>query len=244
MSRPDSAARSVPPARRRLVVLVAFALVVAAVFASGAGEMLSLDALRANQDRLRALVADHRPLAMAGYMAVYVAATAFSVPGAVWLTIAGGFVFGALAASALTVVAATIGAVVVFLLARYALADLFRAKAGPFAARMEDGFRRNAFSYMLVLRLVPLFPFFLVNLAPAFLGVPLRVFALGTLIGIIPGTFVFATLGAGLGDALAAGAAVNPGAALMQPTVIGGLLGLAALAMIPVVYKRFVRNNA
>jgi uncharacterized membrane protein YdjX (TVP38/TMEM64 family) len=182
-------------------------------------------------------------VAILAFMAIYIAAVAFSIPGAVWLTIAGGFVFGSIAATFYIVVAATIGATAIFLLARYVLGDIFRAKAGQALKKMEDGFRKNALSYLLVLRLVPLFPFFLVNLVPAFLGVPLRIYVIGTFFGIIPGTFVFATVGAGVGDALAAGAGVDPAAALRQPTVIGALAGLAILALIPIVYKRIKSSD-
>jgi uncharacterized membrane protein YdjX (TVP38/TMEM64 family) len=237
-----------PGARRfmtpgRLAVLALFGVVLAAVLSSGVTELFSAEALRAHQARVQAFVAANPVAALAVYGAVYVLAVACSLPGAVWLTIAGGFAFGPIAGGIAAVFAATVGAVVVFLSARYVFADLFRAKAGAALARMEAGFRRDAFSYLLVLRLVPLFPFFIVNLVPAFLGVSATTFALGTLLGIAPGTFVFATVGAGIGDALAAGTAVDPGAVLRQPTVIGGLLGLALLALIPVAYRRFTGRS-
>lgn len=221
----------------RIAVLVLFALAVLVVISTGAKDLLSLNALQTNRLRLQALVAAQPVLAAAAYAAIYVVAVACSLPGAIWLTIAGGFAFGPVLGTAVTVVAATVGATLVFLAARYVLGDLLKARAGAAMARMEAGFRVNAFNYLLVLRLVPLFPFFLVNLAPAFLGVSLRTFVLGTLIGIIPGTFVFTTVGAGLGDALAAGTAIDPGQALRQPTVIGALCGLALLALVPVIYR-------
>ena len=224
--------------RGRIAVLLLFLGILGFVFLSGAGDFLSLETLSANRARLLEFVQSNAVVAILAFMAIYVAAVAFSIPGAVWLTIAGGFVFGSIAATFYIVVAATVGATAVFLLARYVLGDVLRAKAGQALKNMEDGFRKNALSYLLVLRLVPLFPFFLVNLVPAFLGVPLRTYIIGTFLGIIPGTFVFATVGAGIGDALAAGAGVDPAAALRQPTVIGALAGLAILALIPVVYKR------
>jgi uncharacterized membrane protein YdjX (TVP38/TMEM64 family) len=225
--------------RGRVVILVVFISVLALIFFSGAGDFLSLGTLSSNRTRLLEFVQAHAVISVLAFMAIYIVAVAFSIPGAVWLTIAGGFVFGPVASSLYIVASATIGATIVFLLARYILADVLRAKAGQALKKMEDGFRKNALSYLLVLRLVPLFPFFLVNLVPAFLGVPLRTYVIGTFFGIIPGTIVYATVGAGIGDALAAGAGVDPAAALRQPTVIGALVGLALLAMVPVVYKRF-----
>lgn len=232
---------SPPPSASRWgrpLALAVFVLGVVLVFTTGVKDYLTLDALSANRARLLEFVEMNAVAAVLFFMGVYVAATALSVPGAIWLTIAGGFVFGPVFGTLYTVVAATVGAGLIFLIARYVLGDILRAKAGPALKKMEAGFQENALSYLLVLRLVPLFPFFLVNLVPAFLGVPLRTFVIGTFFGIIPGTFVFSTVGAGLGDALAAGVTVDPGAVLKQPTVIGALLGLALLSLVPVVYRR------
>jgi uncharacterized membrane protein YdjX (TVP38/TMEM64 family) len=135
------------------------------------------------------------------------------------------------------VVGATLVATAVFLAARTAFADVLRAKAGPTLQKMEAGFRENALSYLLVLRLVPLFPFFLVNLAPAFLGVPLRTYVAATFFGIIPGTVVYSSVGAGLGTILEQGGAPDK-SIIWRLEVIGPLLGLAALALLPVLYKR------
>ena len=122
------------------------------------------------------------------------------------MTIAGGFLFGTLTTTVVVVVGATIGAIALFLAARYAFFDALHAKAGPALLKMEKGFQENALSYLLVLRLIPLFPFWLVNLVPALLGVPLRTYVIGTALGIIPGTFVFASVGNGLGTLLEEGA--------------------------------------
>ena len=124
-----------------------------------------------------------------------------------------------------------------FLIARTALGDVLRAKAGPFLAKMEEGFRENALSYLLVLRLIPLFPFWLVNLVPAFLGVSTIHYVIGTFFGIIPGTFVFASVGNGLGALLDAGEDPNLGI-IFQPEVLGPLVALALLSLLPVLYKR------
>ncbi|MFZ2467986.1 MAG: VTT domain-containing protein, partial [Parvibaculum sedimenti] len=139
---------------------------------------------------------------------------------------------------AATVVAATAGATVLFIAAKSALGDLLRAKAGSAVARMEEGFRANAFSYLLFLRLVPAFPFWLVNLAPAFLGVRLSTFVGATFIGIVPGTFVFASLGAGLGAVFERGEEPNLGL-IFEPRVILPILALALLSLVPALYRRF-----
>ncbi|MDX2144909.1 MAG: VTT domain-containing protein [Rhodospirillaceae bacterium] len=227
------------PLWRRAAAALAFFAILAAVVFSGIAEDLSWDGLRARHGALKQLVESHYLLSAGGFVLIYVLAVSFSVPGAVWLTIAGGLLFSAVPATLMVVMAATLGACAIFLLARYVMGDVLRAKAGSAIARMEEGFRRDAFNYMLVLRLVPLFPFFLVNLVPAFLGVRLRTFAAATFIGIIPGTFVFAALGAGLGDAIESGSSADPARALMQPGVIGALVGLAILALVPVVYRRW-----
>jgi uncharacterized membrane protein YdjX (TVP38/TMEM64 family) len=162
---------------------------------------------------------------------------AFSVPGGAVLTAASGFLFGTVAGAALAVVGATAGAVAVFLAARTALGDTLRRRTGPWLRRLEDGFRDNALSYLLVLRLMPLIPFWLVNLVPAFLGVPLRIFVLGTLVGIIPGTLIFASVGNGLGAVLDTGRQPDAGI-LFEPEILLPLIGLSVLALIPMVYRR------
>jgi uncharacterized membrane protein YdjX (TVP38/TMEM64 family) len=171
------------------------------------------------------------------YGLAYLAMVAFSLPGGAVMTVAGGFLFGALPTAAVVVVAATAGATLVFLAARTALGDILRRRAGPFLKGMEEGFRANALSYLLVLRLVPLFPFVVVNLVPAFLGVSLRVFVLGTLFGIAPGTFVYASVGAGLGSVFDAGESFSARSVLTTEVVVA-LLGLAFLALVPVLYRR------
>jgi uncharacterized membrane protein YdjX (TVP38/TMEM64 family) len=130
--------------------------------------------------------------------------------------------------------------VAVFLAARTAIGDYLRAKAGPGLKRMEEGFRRNAFSYLLVLRIVPIFPFWLVNLVPAFCGVSLRTYALATLIGIIPGCFVFASVGNGLGALLDRGETPNL-MIIFQWDILLPILGLAVLALLPIAIRRLRR---
>ena len=167
---------------------------------------------------------------------------ALSLPGGAVLTIAGGFLFGKWIGTVLVLGAATLGAALLFVAARTALAGLLRARAAPWLIRLEAGFRADAFSYLLVLRLVPLFPFFVVNLVPAFLGVSLRVFVLATLIGIVPGTFVYATVGSGLGSIFDSGRPFTPAGILTREIVLA-LLGLALLALMPVIYRKWSRRR-
>ena len=211
-------------------------------FAFGLNRYATLDTLRDNREALGQWVAAHKALALLIYIAAYAAMVAFSLPGALVATLTGGFLFGTLLGGTATVFAATIGATILFIAAKTAFGDLLRAKAGSAIKRMEEGFRENAFSYLLVLRLVPLFPFFLVNLAPAFLGVKLRTFIIATFIGIIPGTFVFASLGNGLGAVFDAGRTPDLGL-IKEPQVILPLLALAALALVPVLYRRLRRTR-
>jgi uncharacterized membrane protein YdjX (TVP38/TMEM64 family) len=205
-------------------------------------EYVTFEALHTYREELRDFVGANPVLAALLYSLAYIVVVAFSLPGGAVMTIAGGFLFGTLAATALTVVAATLGATVLFLVARTALGDPLRARAGPWLRKMEAGFRENAASYLLVLRLVPLFPFFVVNVVPAFLGVSLRDYVLYTFIGIIPGTFVFASVGAGLDSVFAAGESFTP-ASVLTPQVVIALVGLAALALIPVLYKAWRRRG-
>jgi len=225
------------PLWRRLVPLALLAAAIALAFALGLDDYLSFEALRANRERLLELVQRYGVVAGIGYMAVYAGVVALSLPGATFMTLAGGFMFGAALATLYTVIGATAGATVIFLIARTAAGDVLARRAGPALRRMEQGFRDNALNYLLVLRLIPLFPFWLVNLVPALLEVPLRTYVIGTFFGIIPGTFVYCLAGAGLGSVLESGAEFSL-AGVLTPTMIAALAGLALLALLPIAYKR------
>jgi uncharacterized membrane protein YdjX (TVP38/TMEM64 family) len=197
---------------------------------SGLGSYLSLDTLKTHRETLTTFVSKHFALAAAGYVAVYVTAVAFSLPGAVFLTLSGGFLFGATIGTLLTVTGATIGATLIFVFAKTLFGENALDKFGAPAMKLADGIRRNAASYLMVLRLVPLFPFFLVNLVPAFVGVPLVTYVLTTFFGIIPGTAVFSLAGAGLGTVLDQGGAITPSSILTRE-IVAGLVGLAVLSL-------------
>ena len=227
----------------KLIPLVVLAAGFAAFFLLGLDDYVSLEKLQANRETLQQLVTENLLLMALIYIGIYALMVAFSVPGALVATLTGGFLFGTWFGVFFTVIAATIGATIVFLAAKTALGDVLRAKAGPGIQKMEQGFRENAFSYLMVLRLVPLFPFFLVNLAPAFLGVPLRTYAVATFFGIIPGTFVFSSVGNGLGAIFDRGGEPDLGI-IFQPEVLLPILGLAALSLVPVIYRRFSKDKA
>jgi uncharacterized membrane protein YdjX (TVP38/TMEM64 family) len=224
--------------RRLWLVLAALALFLL-VRQTGLASYLSLDALKTHRGALAAFVGQHMLLAAAAYVLAYVVAVSFSLPGAAFLTLAGGFLFGAGLGTLLTVVGATIGATVIFLFAKTLFGENALDRFGQPAAKLADGIRRNAASYLMVLRLVPLFPFFLVNLVPAFVGVPLATYVMTTFFGIIPGTAVFSLAGAGLGSVLDQGGAITPGS-ILTPQIVAGLVGLAALSLAAIpIKKRF-----
>ena len=218
-----------------LLVLIAGLLTILAL---GGHRYISFDALEAHREELLGLVDEHGGVAIIAFIAAYAVLVAFSVPGGLVMTVAGGFLFGTLLGAAGSVVGATLGALAVFLAARTALGDLLRDRAGPALARMREGFRKDALSYLLVLRLIPLFPFWLVNLVPAFLGVSFRVFLLGTFLGIIPASLVYASIGNGLAAIFEAGKTDEIAGAIYQPEVLLPLAGLIALSLLPVLYKK------
>lgn len=216
---------------------------IAAVYGLGLQHQLSWAALAAHQTALHALVALHPLASAAAYVALYAVAVALSLPGGAVLTVAGGLLFGVAPGAALAVIGATLGAILLFLVARYALYDLLAAKAGPLMARIRPGLERNGFSYLLALRLLPVFPFWLVNLAPALAGMRLAPYAAATVIGIIPGAVVFASIGAGVGDVLAGGG--TPDLSLvLSPRILLPLLGLAALSLAPVAWRYWKGRHA
>ena len=222
---------------KRFLPLGLLLLAIVAALGLGLDDYVSFEQLERNRAQLLAFVERHPLLAPLVFMLIYAAVIALSIPGGAILTMAGGFLFGVVAATCYVVIAATCGATVVFLIARTALGDSLRHKAGPAMRRMEAGFRENALSYLLFLRLIPVFPFWLVNLVPAFLGVPLRTYMLATLVGIIPGSLVYASVGNGLGAVFEAGGRPDLGI-IFKPEIILPIIGLAVLAILPVAYKK------
>jgi uncharacterized membrane protein YdjX (TVP38/TMEM64 family) len=219
---------------RRLVPLLLLAAAWIVFMLAGGHRYLTFAALARNRDWLCGLVQEWGTLAAFAYIAVYGVLVALSVPGAVVLTLAGGFLFGTWIGGVCAVIGATLGATAIFLAARAGLGGLAQ-RAGRFVGKLEAGFRADAFSYLLVLRLVPVFPFWLVNLVPALVGVRLSTYVLATLLGIIPGTFVYASLGNGLGSLVE-----EPDLAIVfKPSLLLPIVGLALLALVPVAYKHW-----
>lgn len=236
-----------PPARRvslgRMIPLAVLVAALVAFFAFDLDRYVSFATLQKHHEALSVFVADNGVLAALLFVAVYAVATAVSLPGGAVLTITGGFLFGTVLGSVYVVVGATLGATAIFLAARTAVGEPLRARAGPALKRMEAGFRENALNYLLFLRLIPVFPFWLVNLVPAFLGVPLRTYVLGTFVGIIPGSVVYASVGNGVGALLEVGGTPDVGI-IFRPEILLPILGLGVLALLPPLYKRFRGRKA
>lgn len=229
------------PSRRSTVLrwapLIAVILVLGLGYALGLDKYFSLSALRQYQGTLDAFVSANPALASLVYLVAYALAVAISFPGASFLTIAGGFMFGALVGTVLAVVAATLGATMIFLIARTSLGDYFAHKAGSRVQRLRKGFQEEGFSYLLSLRLIPLFPFWMVNLAAALFGMRVLPYVAATAIGIIPGTFVYSYFGQGLGSALESEG---------SPASVELFLGLALLgimALVPVAVRKWRRGK-
>lgn len=232
-------------------------------FAMGWHKLLSFKTVGLNYEALRAFIADNLAVAVLAYVAIYVAVVALSLPGALVMTLSGGLLFGWQIAAPATVVAATIGATIIFLVAKSSFGDALARRAGPWLTKLRDGFKENALSYLLFLRLVPAFPFFVVNLAPALLGVPAGTFIVGTALGIIPGTLAFSVAGSSLGSIVEAQNAIykncvarsgdsagssctysiDPGTLVTSELLLAFAL-LGVVALIPVAYKTWSKRHA
>lgn len=220
----------------KISIAVGIALAIGAFFYFDLGRFLSLDALKQNRDSLLAFTEANFAAAVGIFIVVYAIVTGLSLPGAVILTLAGGFLFGGIFATLFVNIGATTGATLAFLTARYLLRDTVEEKFGKWLGPFQEGFAKNAFSYLLTLRLIPLFPFFVVNLVSGLTRVNVGTYIAATAIGIIPGSFVYAYAGRQLGT-------INSLKEIASPNVIGAFVLLGLLALVPVVYKRFARKN-
>ena len=221
-----------------LLVLVG-ALVIA--WLTGIQDYLSLSYLDEQRGVLIGLVGTRPVVASLIFMGIYTTAVALSLPAASVLTIFAGFLFGWLHGGSMVVIAATLGATILFLAARSGFGGLLKDKLGSKAEAFAEGFRKDAFGYLLVLRLAPVFPFFLVNIAPAFFNVKTRDYVTATALGILPGTFAFAWLGEGVGsvlDAAKASGSTPSVSQLVTPQITIAFAALAVVAAIPLVIKR------
>jgi uncharacterized membrane protein YdjX (TVP38/TMEM64 family) len=247
----------------RVLPLALLAGLGALVVSQGWHKFLTLEHIANDRDWLKGQIEENYLGALLAYMGVYVASIALSLPGGAALTMIGGFLFGWFVGGTATVIAATIGATIIFLVAKTSLGEPLAARAGPRLGKLREGFQENALNYLLFLRLVPLFPFWLINLAPALLGVDLGTYVLGTFIGIIPGTLAFTFAGVGLDSVIEAqqdayeacvaseGAAAgdvcdlafDPGALVTKELLIA-FAALGIVALIPIVLKKYRKRAA
>lgn len=257
------ATRELPPARqpakaprpliRRWLPVAALVLLLGLDYALGLHRYLSLSLLAEHRDALRGWVSGHLLLAILCYMLLYVAVVALSIPGAAAMSLAGGFLFGWAISAPVTIVAAVTGAAIVFEIVKTSFGAALAERSGPFVQKLSRGFAENAFGLLLFLRLTPVFPFWAVNAVAGLSRIPLRVFVAATALGIIPGAFAFALVGAGLDSVIADqamayrvcaaenGAAIchvslSP-AALISPELLWGLSGLGLVALLPVLLR-------
>jgi uncharacterized membrane protein YdjX (TVP38/TMEM64 family) len=203
-----------------------------AFFALGGDQYLTLETVKSHRDDMLTYVQQHRLLMITGAIIVYTVSTALSIPGALILSLTVGFLFGRWIGTAIIVISATFGATLVFLAARYLFADAAQRRVGNVARKIITGFHANAFNYLLFLRLVPVFPFWLVNLVPAFTPIHLRTYFAATAIGIIPGSFVFANLGQSLGR-------IDSADQILSPQILMAFVLLGLFALIPVAVKKY-----
>ncbi len=237
-----------PAILKRFLPLIVIAGAMAAAFAFGLQDHISLSALIQQREALAGLITDNFVLAILSFGLIYALAVALSFPAASLLTIAAGFLFGWFAGGLTVIFAATIGATTLFLAARTAFGQAIAEKAGPTLKKLLEGFKKDGFNYLLFLRLTPLFPFTLVNIAPALVNMPLRSYVLATLFGIAPGTFAYAFVGSGLDSVIMAQEAANPGcaaagtcsidlASLVTTEIIFAFAALGCVALIPPLAK-------
>jgi len=240
VSMPSPVTETTVPANSSIVKIAIAALIALAIgtfFYLDLGRVLSLTALKENRDNLLAFTDGHFAAAVGIFIVAYAAVTGLSLPGAAILTLAGGFLFGAVLGTLFVNVGATTGATLAFLTARYLLRDTVEQKFGKWLGPFQEGFAKNAFSYLMTLRLIPLFPFFVVNLVSGLTRVNVGTYVTATALGIIPGSFVYAYAGRQLGT-------INSLKEIASPNVIGAFVLLGLLALVPIVYKRFVAKPA
>ena len=228
---------------RRLIAPAILIALIVAIWASGVTDHLSWSGVAQYHAALNTWVAAWPWLAPCLFVAGYTVSVTLSLPQAALLTMTGGLLFGTVTGGALAVTGATIGAVFLFLIARSAFADSMARRGGVALGKLRDELRRNGFSYLLAIRLVPIFPFWLVNLAAALCGMRLADYAIATLIGIMPTTFILASIGAGLGEVLAKGETPTSSLLFSWP-ILGPLVALAVVSLIPVVWRKWRARDA
>jgi uncharacterized membrane protein YdjX (TVP38/TMEM64 family) len=222
--------------RKKFGILAVFAVLAGCFFYFDLGKYLTLASLKSNRDALVGFRESHQVAMVAIFIVAYIAQTALSLPGAAILSLAAGAIFGAVMGTVYVNIGATIGATLAFLVARYLFHDMIQNKFGPRLEKINRELETRGFNYLLFLRLVPLFPFFLINLGAGLTRVPLRTFFFGTMIGIIPGSFVFCNAGASL-------ATITSLNEVATPRVLGSFALLGLFSLVPVLYQKFKRKQ-
>ena len=224
----------------RIWPIYVLAVVLVIALQTGLSDYLTIDKLREYQDVLKRYVDAHPFSTFFLFVALYAVATAFMLTGA-WITIAGGLLFGMIFGTLGTTIGATLGASLLFWVAQTSIGSALRERAGPFLSKMEKGFQEDAFFYMLATRLIPAVPFAVANIAPALLGAKFREFVLVTAIGIIPGVVLYTSIGTGLGASLDIESTGDP--LEIAKNFIPAFVALGIVALLPVVYRRFVAKR-
>ncbi len=221
---------------KKIIIILIGLVGVALFFYFDLQRFLTLAALKANRQALLDYYAGHKLIMVAGFMAIYIVQTALSLPGAAILSLAAGAIFGSILGTVYANIAATIGATLAFLVTRYLLRDAVLNRFGSKLEGMNRELEQRGFNYLLFLRLVPLFPFFLINLAAGLTRLPLRTFFLATMLGIIPGGFVYVNAGASL-------ATIDSLSGVASPRVLGSFALLGLFALVPVLYNKFKKEK-
>lgn len=227
---------------RRFGPLAVIIILFVVAFASGLADHISLEELRARGTELQAFAREKPLLCAAIYLAVYIASVAISLPGALILSLTGGFLFGPIGGGFAAVTGATGGSTVTFLVFRTAFGDILRRKPSAFLAVVEAGFRGDAFNYLLTLRLIPAFPLLIVNIAAGLMNVRAKTFVLASLLGMIPSSFVYAGIGAGLGHIFAKGGPVTL-ETLLSPRIYLPIIGMGVLAFLPPLWRHWRKGR-
>lgn len=221
---------------RKMLIALAGIMGVGLFFWFDLQRFLTLEALKANRQSLLDFYSAHKSYTVAGFMAIYIVQTALSLPGAAILSLASGAIFGSIMGTVYANIAATLGATLAFLVTRYLLRDAVLNKFGSRLEGINRELETRGFNYLLFLRLVPVFPFFLINLAAGLTRLPLRTFFIGTMLGIIPGGFVYVNAGASL-------ATIETLSGIASPRVLGSFALLGFFALIPVLYAKFKKSH-
>lgn len=211
-------------------------------FSFDLGRYMSFEWLQAHHIKIQAWIQTHLFVAIAAALGVYIISVTFSIPGATFLTLSMGYLFGLWLGSVIVLIGATLGSACIFLIVQSTLGRWLAKKATGWVKELRTGFKKNAFSYLLFLRLVPLFPFWVLNIVPALLGMKLSTFMLATFLGIIPGTVVYIAVGQGLETVLSQQETPNLGI-IFDPNVFLPLLGLGILALLPVFFKSWFKKR-